>query len=594
MNISPVNFVNFKSSVKVNKMNTQAQRAFMTQPLKKDSFTKSEFNVDTAIKSLNTIKNKNNKPKFNDWYLQNIKKELQAEPKKWDAVNSLAKNTKVNGEFVYMLASQPLDKLNEIKFYSEVKNEKGETKYDGKALMNFNDKANAEDLIKVRPLTKTSLSPKNIVALSQEKELPDLNKLSDKILEIEKEQGENLEEISAVKDDYKNKETLVVVKNKNGEKLTKGFDKNLNKIYEEKRVENKENNVIKTYAKDFRTNTTSEITSTFDEDAQFEVVTSETRTQFDKNGNVEYTEKSTPSEVQGVLNVIRTDKDGKETVLSSGKIDKKTGIESVKKDMTSLDGTRTQYLYENDPQGNRILDYKITDKKGKVLLNLSEAFEVVNKNKFISSRGEERYQIDVTDKGLKVQNLKDKNKKAEFKIGKELDDKPQMLINTLKQIPGDELIKMRENIDTLVGLDNCLDSKYNGGLEAIFTGDNAFLLTHEIGHTIDFKNTDISTNESYEKTFKNTITMDKEVNKIYDEEMSNFLKAFPDAQRKHIDYFIRKEKHIGGEKGGVSETIAETNALINSPKTDNSLRFRTQYLQQYFPKTIAEITKNLG
>lgn len=593
MNISPVNFVNFKSSIKVNKMNTQAQRAFMTQPLKKDSFTKSEFNVDTAIKSLNTIKNKNNKPKFNDWYLQNIKKELQAEPKKWDAVNSLAKNTKVNGEFVYMLASQPLDKLNEIKFYSEVKNEKGETKYDGKALMNFNDKANAEDLIKVRPLTKTSLSPKNIVALSQEKELPDMNKLSDKILEIQKEQGKDIEEISAVKDDYKNKEVLVVVKNGNI-KITKAFDKNLNAIYNEKRVEDKENNIIRTYTKDYRNNSTSEITSTFDKDAEFEVVTSEIRTQYNKNGKIEYTEKTTPSEVQGVLNVIRTDKDGRETVLSSGKIDKKTGIESVKKDMTSLDGTKTNYLYENDPQGNRILDYKITDKKGKVLLNLSEAFEVINKNKFISSRGEERYQIDITDKGVKVQNLKDKNKKAEFRVGKELDDKPQLLINTLKQIPGDELIKMRENIDTLVGLDNCLDSKYNGGLEAIFTGDNAFLLTHEIGHTIDFKNTDISTNESYEKTFKNTITMDKEVNKIYDEEMSNFLKAFPDAQRKHIDYFIRKEKHIGGEKGGVSETIAETNALINSPKTDNSLRFRTQYLQQYFPKTIAEITKNLG
>ena len=593
MKISPVNFVNFKSSIKVNKMNTQAQRAFMTQPLKKDSFTKSEFNVDTAIKSLNTIKNKNNKPKFNDWYLQNIKKELQAEPKKWDAVNSLAKNTKVNGEFVYMLASQPLDKLNEIKFYSEVKNEKGETKYDGKALMNFNDKANAEDLIKVRPLTKTSLSPKNIVALSQEKELPDLDKLSDKILEIQKEQGKDIEEISAVKDDYKNKEVLVVVKNGNI-KITKAFDKNLNAIYNEKRVEDKENNIIRTYTKDYRNNSTSEITSTFDKDAEFEVVTSEIRTQYNKNGKIEYTEKTTPSEVQGVLNVTRTNKDGSKTILSSGKIDKKTGIESVKKDMTSLDGTKTNYLYENDPQGNRILDYKITDKKGKVLLNLSEAFEVINENKFISSRGEERYQIDVTDKGLKVQNLKDKNKKAEFKIGKELDDKPQMLINTLKQISGDELIKMRENIDTLVGLDNCLDSKYNGGLEAIFTGDNAFLLTHEIGHTIDFKNTDISTNESYEKTFKNTITMDKEVNKIYDEEMSNFLKAFPDAQRKHIDYFIRKEKHIGGEKGGVSETIAETNALINSPKTDNSLRFRTQYLQQYFPKTIAEITKNLG
>ena len=594
MKISPVNFVNFKSNIKVNNMNTQAQRAFMTQPLKKDTFTKSEFNVDTAVKSLSTIKGNKNKPKFNDWYLQNIKTELQAEPKKWDAINSLAKNPKVNGEFVYMLASQPLDKLNEIKFYSEVKDEKGETKYDGKALMNFNDKANAEDLTKVRPLTKTSLSPKNIVALSQEKELPDLNKLADKIVEIEKEQGKNLEEISVTKDDYKNKETLVVAKSNNDAKITKAFDKNLKTIYEEKRVEDKDNNIFKTYTKDFRNNSTSEVTSTFDKDAEFEVVTNETRTQLDKNGNVEYTEKSTPSEVQGVLNVVRTDKDGNETVLSSGKIDKKTGIVSVKKEMTSLDGTKTNYLYENDPQGNRILDYKITDKKGKVLLNLSEAFEVINENKFISSRGDERYQIDVVKNGVKVQNLKDKNKKAEFRIGKELDDKPQMLINTLKQISGDELIKMRENIDTLVGVDNCLDSNYSGGLDAIFTGDNAYLLTHEIGHTIDFKNTDSTTPETYEKTFKNTISMNKGVNKKYDEEMENFLKAFPDAQRKHIDYFIRKENHMGGEKGGVSETIAETNALLNTPKTDNSLRFRTQYLQQYFPKTIAEVAKQLG
>lgn len=593
MNISPISFINFKGTQKVNKMNVQAQRAFMSQPLKNDSFTKSEFNLESAMRSLETVKNDKNKPKFNDWYLQNIKTELQAEPKKWDAVNSLAYNKKVNGEFVYMLASQPLDKLNEIKFYSEVKDEKGENKYDGKALMNFNDKANAEDLTKVRPLTKTALSPKNIVAISQEKDLPDINKLSDKILEIQKEQGKDIEEISAVKDDYKNKEALVVVKNRNT-KITKAFDKNLNAIYDEKRVEDKENNIIKTYTKDYRNNSTSEITSTFDKDAEFEVVTSEIRTQYNKNGEIEYTEKTTPSEVQGVLNVTRTNKDGNKTILSSGKIDKKTGIASVKKEMTSLDGTKTEYLYENDPQGNRILDYKITDKKGKTLLNLSEAFEVINKNKFISSRGEERYQIDITDKGVKVQNLKDKNKKAEFRVGKELDDKPQLLINTLKQLSGDELIKMRENIDTLVGLDNCLDSNYNGGLEAIFTGDNAFLLTHEIGHTIDFKNTDISTNESYEKTFKNTITMDKAVNKVYDEEISNFLKAFPDAQRKHIDYFIRKEKHMGGEKGGVSETIAETNALINSPKTDNSLRFRTQYLQQYFPKTIAEVAKKLG
>ena len=38
MNISPISFINFKGTQKVNKMNVQAQRAFMSQPLKNDTF----------------------------------------------------------------------------------------------------------------------------------------------------------------------------------------------------------------------------------------------------------------------------------------------------------------------------------------------------------------------------------------------------------------------------------------------------------------------------------------------------------------------------------------------------------------------------
>ncbi len=54
--------------------------------------------------------------------------------------------------------------------------------------------------------------------------------------------------------------------------------------------------------------------------------------------------------------------------------------------MTSLNGTRTVYSYEDDPQGNRIVDYKITDKKGNVLLDKSSTFEVIDDNHFISTR----------------------------------------------------------------------------------------------------------------------------------------------------------------------------------------------------------------
>ena len=73
----------------------------------------------------------------------------------------------------------------------------------------------------------------------------------------------------------------------------------------------------------------------------------------------------------------------------------------------------------------------------------------------------------------------------------------------------------------------------------------------------------------------------------YDKEREAFNKAFPDTQRDHIDYFINKATHYGGELGGLGETIAESNALLTTPKTHELLAIRSQYLQQYFPRTIA-------
>ena len=70
--------------------------------------------------------------------------------------------------------------------------------------------------------------------------------------------------------------------------------------------------------------------------------------------------------------------------------------------------------------------------------------------------------------------------------------------------------------------------------------------------------------------------------------------SFPQAQRTHIDYFINTENHTGGENGAIGETIAETNALINSPKTVEALEYRSQYLQQYFPRTIAAVAQYLN
>ena len=591
MKIQPTNILSFQKIVKTA---PKSVFAFMSNPLKEDTFTKSnDFNLNSAMWNLQNVKNSKNKPKLNDYYLQTIKSNLQETPEKWPAIESIAKNPKIEGEFVYMMAIQPLDKLNEMKFYSEVKSENNEPKYNGKELMNFMDKASTEELSKVRPLAKTALAAKNIVEISHEENLPDLNKLADKIIELETEQKSSMKEIELLKDNYDNNEFIVKATNQDNSTISKAYDKNFNLQWQEKTEENQEKQTFTRTTEDFRNNTTSEVLARLDKKVGRPVVLNEKRIIKDKSNNLIRTEFASPSDVMGVLNIKHVDKDGKETIISSGSIDKKTGITSVKKNMTSFDGTKTEYLYENDPAGNRILDYKITDKNGKVLLQNSEAFEILSPNKFITSKNDEKYEINVSNDEIKVQDLKNKEKTASFKIGKEIKGKPQEILNSLKQMPGGELIKMRENIDKLESMDDSLDSFYSGSARTIHTGDNVFLLLHEIGHAIDFKNTDSSSGDKYQESLKNTISMNKDVNEIYNAEKETFLKEFPNAQRHHIDYFINSEKHPAGEAGGIGETIAETNALINSPKTHEALSYRSQYLQQYFPRTLAKVAEHL-
>lgn len=68
----------------------------------------------------------------------------------------------------------------------------------------------------------------------------------------------------------------------------------------------------------------------------------------------------------------------------------------------------------------------------------------------------------------------------------------------------------------------------------------------------------------------------------------------PFAQREHIEYFINQTSHYTDKKwGGLEEVVAETNALRDSYTTENDLAPRVQYLQQYYPKTIAYINDKL-
>ena len=81
---------------------------------------------------------------------------------------------------------------------------------------------------------------------------------------------------------------------------------------------------------------------------------------------------------------------------------------------------------------------------------------------------------------------------------------------------------------------------------------------------------------------------------IYNEERNAFNKAYPNAQREHIGYFIQQKGHYGGKLGGLSEVVAEANALRDSYTTEYDLGPRAEYLQQYYPKTIAYLNTKLS
>ena len=111
--------------------------------------------------------------------------------------------------------------------------------------------------------------------------------------------------------------------------------------------------------------------------------------------------------------------------------------------------------------------------------------------------------------------------------------------------------------------------------------DDLFSVLHELGHAKDFKNGG------------HDITANKDVQEVFDKERAAFNKAFPEAQRNHINYFIDVEEHYSGFRGGLEETVAESNALLNSYNGELDIAARAQYLQQYFPKTIAKLAQTL-
>lgn len=316
--------------------------------------------------------------------------------------------------------------------------------------------------------------------------------------------------------------------------------------------------------------------------------TYELRSKLKEDGTMISREYSRPSKVKGVNTVDILTENGVKTVSDAKQ--KKSGKVVVQKDMESLDGTRTQYKYKDDPKGNRYMRYKITTKEGEVLMDNKKTFEVVSDNEFKSTFNDKSYTMKIQDDKLSVVCDQDETKTATFDLGGIKGNKDK-IVASLKKLSGDELIEMSETIDSIVGMENELESYYMPKDRSLHSGDNLFVVLHELGHAKDFKNTDMSSPLIMMQSFDKMISNNKEFQEIYKKEKDAFNKEFPDAQREHVDYFINSLTHYSGKTGGMKETVAEANAIHTTPLTHELLTMRTQYLQQYFPRTMAKLNE---
>ncbi len=384
----------------VNKIGTQKTQTKKFLPAQKpDTFEKSanKFNLDDAMTELSNLKGITGKPKFNDEKLEFIKGELSKTPEKWQPFKTLVQNPKVISSIACDFLKKDTNDLKNIAEISQIK-ENDAPKFSPLELKNISNSLASKQLEKFKSLSGASLGIDNLIKLAQNDKLKNTEKAVAKVNEMKANCPSNILDLKLDTDEYDNDAFAVTATLMNGKKVEL-LDKDLNRtaIDETQNITRNGKQYQIKKSVDYRNYTTSKVTLEMNKKLRQPGLSNEIRVVKDKNGKKVRTEYTTQSDIAGVLNIKHVMPDGTEKVLSSGSVDPKTGITTVKKNMVSLDGTKTEYLYEDDPQGNRISDYKITDKNGKVLLNNSLSFEVVNDKKFISSKNDQKYDITVED-----------------------------------------------------------------------------------------------------------------------------------------------------------------------------------------------------
>lgn len=586
MNISLLNSVSV-----INKVTTN-NNVKTTPKLKNDEFIKSTsnnnsidkkedlFDPKNAAEELRHIKNFKGVAKFDEEKISNLIDIVSEQPEKWNAVKTIVQEPKMISTLVLDFASRDLDTLNAVADLTVLKKDNGEPRFTPLNIKNMANKLEGHQLAKISTLSKMPIGSDEIIDIAKDDKINNPDAVVKAVNKFAKE-NPDARRVSFVKDEFdENAYNIRIDLPNQGSKILL-LDKNMQpRAIEEVKMEKSAEGYPQQvkYTKDFSNNTTSKVISMKSPSLPQPIVIEETRTVRNQQGQLLRTEQYSLSDLAGTPNIKYVYPDGTEKIICSGKYDENTGKTSVFKDMTSIDGTKTQYLYEEDSQGNVKSSYKITDKKGNILLDKNTSFEIIDDNTCISTENDKKYEIKFSENKITVSNI-NTGETSTLDLDGKIEGNKEKLMTSFRHMPAEEIIALGQTTNNFNGIEKTNQSTYSAVTRTIKSGDNLFVILHEAGHAKDYANVDVKQKE----TLINSIFSNPEVNKVFEEEKAAFNKAFPLAQRDHISYFIKTSEY----KDGIQETIAETNALLNTRNTEELFSIRSNYLQQYFPRTIA-------
>ncbi|MBR5303758.1 MAG: hypothetical protein IKU37_02915, partial [Candidatus Gastranaerophilales bacterium] len=238
------------------------------------------------------------------------------------------------------------------------------------------------------------------------------------------------------------------------------------------------------------------------------------------------------------------------------------------------DGTTTTIINGKEYQAkfnDKTLEIEITQPDGNIIkFNILDKFGKIEKVPPVCAPNSKQLLRELIEKTIADNYGTEENAKLAF-------------YEFLKSIPADQLINYNNHIDItyiLPAINSAYMTSYvYPNIAFLAVSEDLPVLSHELGHAIDGENFEIS-------------SKNQELTNIYNQEMLQFKKDYPEYSQAFIAYFMQQ----GGSAGnGLSEFFAETNMLLTTYGQNIPVfTTRAEYLVRYFPKTIAEIAKILG